>query len=274
MTDAPDTPRQPHFLYEKRGHVALCTFNRPEKKNALTIEMIVQMADAWHEADNDPEVRAIVLTGKGDTFFAGSDLKSMGKGQWDATEEHLQRMKDDPDLHWRALLRHYRTKKPLIAAVEGGAIAGGSEVLQGTDIRVAGESAYFAVAEVNWGLFPLGGSSVRLRRQMPYAIAAEMLLTGRKISAQEALQWGFINHVVPDGEALAKALEIAEVIATKCGPVAVAALKRSLEETEGMREVDALKVSLEIGQPVFQTKDAREGPRAFMEKRPPQFTGE
>lgn len=273
---APDpTPqRAPHFLYEKRGHVAVCTFNRPEKKNALTIEMIVQMADAWHEADNDPDVRAIVLTGKGDTFFAGSDLKSMSKGAWDATEEHQQRLKDDPDLHWRALLRHYRTKKPLIAAVEGGAIAGGSEVLQGTDIRVAGRSAYFAVAEVNWGLFPLGGSSVRLRRQIPYAIAAEMLLTGRKITADEALQWGLINHVVDDGEALNKALEIAEVIATRCGPVAVAALKRSLEETEGMREVDALQVSLGIGAPVFKTKDAREGPRAFMERRPPQFTGE
>lgn len=266
--------REPHFLYEKRGHIALCTFNRPEKKNALTIEMIVQMADAWHEADNDPEVRVIVLTGRGDTFFAGSDLKSMSKGEWAAEDKFKQRLKDDKDLHWRALLRHYRTKKPLIAAVEGGAIAGGSEVLQGTDIRVAGESAYFAVSEVNWGLFPLGGSSVRLRRQIPYAIAAEMLLAGRKINAQEALQWGLINHVVADGQALTKALEIAATIANRCGPLAVAALKRSLEETEGMREVDALKISLEIGQPVFATKDAREGPRAFVERRPPQFTGE
>jgi len=264
----------PHFLYEKRGHVALCTFNRPEKKNALSIEMIVRMADAWHEADNDPEIRAIVLTGKGDTFFAGSDLKSMSKGKWDAADEHLQRLKDDPDLHWRALLRHYRTRKPLIAAVEGGALAGGTEVLQGTDIRVGGQGSFYAVSEVNWGLFPLGGSSVRLRRQIPYAIAAEMLLAGRRLSAQEALQWGLINYVVPDGQALAKALEIAETIATRCGPVAVAALKRSLRETEGLPETEALKLSLAIGQPVFATKDAREGPRAFMEKRAPNFIGE
>lgn len=265
---------EPHFLYEKRGHVALCTFNRPEKKNALTIEMVVQMADAWDAADSDDDIRAIVLTGKGDTFFAGSDLKSMSKGKWDAPEEYLQRLKDDKDLHWKGLLRHYRTRKPLIAAVEGGALAGGTEVLQGTDIRVGGASSFYAVSEVNWGLFPLGGSSVRLRRQIPYAIAAEMLLAGRRLTAQEALQWGLINHVVPDGEALTKALEIANTIATKCGPVAVAALKRSLRETEGLTEVEALRISLGIGQPVFATKDAKEGPTAFLEKRAPKFTGE
>ncbi len=272
--NAEQPAKEPDFLYEKRGHVALCTFNRPQKKNALTIEMIVRMADAWHEADNDPDVRAIVLTGKGDTFFAGSDLKSMSKGKWDAAPEYLQRLKDDPDLHWRALLRHYKTKKPLIAAVEGGALAGGTEVLQGTDIRVGAASSVYAVSEVNWGLFPLGGSSVRLRRQIPYAIAAEMLLAGRKLNATEALQWGLINHVVPDGKALEKAMEIAQTIAHKCGPLAVAALKRSLIETEGLPETDALKISLQIGQPIFKTRDAREGPRAFIEKRPPNFTGE
>ena len=264
---------EPHFLYDKRGHVAICTFNRPEKKNALTIEMLVRMADAWAEADADPDVRAIVLHGKGDCFFAGSDLGAMSTGKWDADDVWLARMKDDPDLHWKALLRHYRTAKPLIAAVEGAAVAGGTEVLQGTDIRVAGASAFFAVSEVKWGLFPLGGSSVRLRRQIPYAIAAEMLLTGRTLKAHEALQWGLINHVVADGEALAAALAIAERIAHKCGPVAVQALKRSLIETEGIPETEALALSLQIGQPVFETKDAKEGPTAFMEKRDPTFIG-
>jgi enoyl-CoA hydratase len=264
---------EPHFLYEKRGHVAICTFNRPEKKNALTIEMLCRMADAWTEADADDEVRAIVLHGKGDCFFAGSDLGAMSTGKWDAADEWLNRMKEDPDLHWKALLRHYKTKKPLIAAVEGAAVAGGTEVLQGTDIRVAGESAFFAVSEVKWGLFPLGGSSVRLRRQIPYAIAAEMLLTGRTLKSHEALQWGLINHVVPDGEAFDKAMQIAERIAHKCGPVAVQALKKSLIETEGLVETEALKISMGIGQPVFKTKDAKEGPTAFMEKRPPKFIG-
>ena len=115
---------EPHFLYEKRGHVAICTFNRPEKKNSLSIEMLVRMADAWAEADGDPEVRAIVLTGAGGVFCAGSDLGSMKSGTWDSEDQWLGRMKDDPDLHWRALLRHYLTKKPLIAAVEGYALAG------------------------------------------------------------------------------------------------------------------------------------------------------
>ena len=110
---------EPHFLYEKRGHTAICTFNRPEKRNSLSMEMLVRMADAWAEADNDPEVRAIVLTGAGGTFCAGSDLGSMSTGKWDAEDVWMNRMKEDPDIHWRALLRHYTTKKPLIAADEG-----------------------------------------------------------------------------------------------------------------------------------------------------------
>ncbi|RMF17186.1 MAG: crotonase/enoyl-CoA hydratase family protein [Candidatus Dadabacteria bacterium] len=262
-----------HFLYEKRGHVALCTFNRPDKRNALSIEMLVRMADAWEEADNDRDVRAIVLTGKGGVFCAGSDLGAMSSGKWDAGDVWMQRMQEDPELHWKALLLKYLTKKPLIAAVEGFALAGGTEILQGTDIRVAGRSAVFGVTEVQLGLFPLGGSTVRLRRQLPYAIAAEMLLSGRRLTADEALHYGLINYVVDDGKALDKAMEVAERIA-KCGPVAVQAVKRALVETDGVPAEDAIAKSLEIGEPVFRSKDAREGPTAFMEKREPRFTGE
>lgn len=263
---------EPHFLYEKRGHLAICTFNRPQKKNAFSIEMLVRMADAWDEADADDDVRAIILTGAGDVFCAGSDLGSMKSGKWDAGDQWLNRMKDSPDLHWKALLRHYLTKKPLIAAVEGYALAGGTEVLQGTDIRVAGEGAVFGVTEVQLGLFPLGGSSVRLRRQIPYTIAAEMLLAGRRLSAAEALRYGLIGHVVPDGQALTKAIEIGEQVAAN-GPIAVQAVKQSLIENDGMPAKEALARSLEIGQPVFKTKDAIEGPTAFMEKRKPVFQG-
>ena len=262
----------PHFLFEKRGHVAVCTFNRPEKRNALSIEMLVRMADAWDAADSDPDVRAIVLTGAGGTFCAGSDLGAMSTGEWDAGDEWMARMKSDNDIHWKALLRHYLTKKPLIAAVEGYALAGGTEILQGTDIRVAAESAIFGVTEVQLGLFPLGGSSVRLRRQIPYTIAAEMLLAGRRLSAQEALHYGLIGHVVPDGQALDKAMEVAERVAAN-GPVAVQAVKRSLIENDGIEATEALARSLKIGEPVFKTKDAIEGPTAFMEKRKPVFTG-
>ncbi len=264
---------EPHFLYEKRGHLAICTFNRPEKKNALSIEMLVRMADAWDEADRDHDVRAIILTGKGGVFCAGSDLGAMRSGQWSADDQWLKRMKDNPDLHWKALLRHYLTTKPLIAAVEGYALAGGTEILQGTDIRVAGQSAVFGVTEVQLGLFPLGGSSVRLRRQIPYTIAAEMLLAGRRLSADEALHYGLIGHVVADGKALEKAIEIGEQVASN-GPVAVQAVKRSLIENDGIPAKEALARSLEIGQPVFKTKDAIEGPTAFMEKRKPIFRGE
>jgi enoyl-CoA hydratase len=264
---------EPHFLYEKQGYTAICTFNRPEKRNSLSIEMLVRMADAWTEADEDPEVRVILLTGAGGSFCAGSDLGSMKSGKWDADDQWLGRMKEDPDLHWRALLRHYLTKKPLIAAVEGYALAGGTEVLQGTDIRVAGESAVFGVTEVALGLFPLGGSSVRLRRQIPYTIAADMLLSGRRLSAQEAYQYGLIGYVVPDGQALDKALEIAERVAA-CGPIAVQAVKQSLVTNDGYPADEALARSLAIGQPVFKSKDAIEGPTAFMEKRKPNFKGE
>ncbi len=263
---------EPHFLYEKRGHLAICTFNRPQKKNAFSIEMLVRMADAWDEADSDDDVRAIILTGAGGVFCTGSDLGSMKSGKWDAGDQWLNRMKDSPDLHWKGLLRHHLTKKPLIAAVEGYALAGGTEVLQGTDIRVAGESAVFGVTEVQLGLFPLGGSSVRLRRQIPYTIAAEMLLAGRRLTAAEALHYGLIGHVVPDGQALAKAIEIGEQVAAN-GPIAVQAVKQSLIENDGMPAKEALARSLEIGQPVFKTKDAIEGPTAFMEKRKPVFQG-
>ena len=170
------------------------------------------------------------------------------------------------------LLKGRRLTKPLIAAVEGPAIAGGTEILQATDIRVAGESARFGVSEPRWGLFPLGGSAVRLARQIPYTVAADLLLTGRHIRAAEAKEIGLIGHVVPDGQALTKALELAELIAAN-GPLAVRAILRTLRETEGMPENDAFKIDAELGMAVFRSEDAKEGPRAFAEKRTPVFRG-
>jgi enoyl-CoA hydratase len=169
-----------------------------------------------------------------------------------------------------SLLKGRRLTKPLIAAVEGPAIAGGTEILQACDIRVAGESARFGVSEARWGLFPLGGSAVRLPRQIPYTVAADLLLTGRHIKAPEALAIGLIGYVVPDGEALAKALEIADLIAAN-GPVAVRGILAAMRETEGMAENDAFKLEAKIGASVFMSEDAKEGPRAFMAKRRPEF---
>ena len=172
-----------------------------------------------------------------------------------------------------ALLKGRRLTKPLIAAVEGPAIAGGTEILQGTDIRVAGESAKFGVSEAKWGLFPLGGSAVRLVRQIPYTIAADILLTGRHITAAEAKEYGLIGHVVPDGSALDKALDIADVIAAN-GPLAVQAILKTIRDTEGMHEEDAFKIDADLGMRVFMSKDAKVGPRAFANKEKPVFTGE
>jgi enoyl-CoA hydratase len=260
-----------NLTIERDGHTLIVTMNRPSTKNALSPAMLVGMADAWAEADTDESIRSVVLTGAGGDFCTGMDLKAFsggGGGQRDPAID--ERMKADPDLHWKALLRHYQPKKPLIAAVEGYAVAGGTEILQATDIRVAGQGARFGIFEARRGLFPLGGSTVRLRRQIPFTMAMDLLLTAREVSAAEALSIGLIGRVVPDGQALAAALEVASVINAN-GPLAVEAIKRSVRETEGLSEEDGLARELEIGSPIFATDDAREGARAFAEKRPAEF---
>jgi enoyl-CoA hydratase/carnithine racemase len=261
---------QPHLLSERDGHILTLTMNRPDSRNALSSEMVVRMADAWELINTDDEIRVAILTGAGGHFSAGADLKAMATGY--AEDEWSARTKADPEMPWKALLRSVRLAKPLIAAVEGYAVAGGTEILQSCDIRIAGESAQFGLAEVKRGLFPIGGSTVRLRRQIPYTLAAEILLTGDLVPARRALEMGLIGRVVPDGQTLAEARKVAESIAAN-GPLSVRAIKRSLQETEGLPEAEALKIELEIGLPIFGTEDAREGPRAFKEKRTPNFKG-
>jgi enoyl-CoA hydratase len=255
-------------LVERDGHVLIVTMNRPEARNALSAEMMAIMREAWDRVDADPSIRCCVLTGAGGAFCAGADLKAMtqthpgdsfSSGDWDLSVIE-------------PLLKGRRLTKPLIAAVEGPAIAGGTEILQATDIRVAGTSARFGVAEARWGLFPLGGSAVRLPRQIPYTLAADLLLTGRHITAAEALSLGLIGHVVPDCEALGRALELAGAIASN-GPLAVQAILRTMRETEGLPENEAFKVEARLGMAVFASDDAREGPKAFAEKRPAEFRG-
>jgi enoyl-CoA hydratase len=255
-----------HLRVERDGHVLVVTMNRPEAKNALSPAMLVGMADAWVELNEDDDLRCAVLTGSGGSFCTGMDLKASAAGG--GPNPYQERWAADPDIHWKGLLRHYRLRKPLIAAVEGYAVAGGTEILQATHLRVAGESATFGVFEARRGLFPVGGSTVRLQRQIPYTHALEMLLTARAYTAREALAIGLIGHVVPDGTALDKALELANLIAAN-GPLAVEAILRSVQETAALPEDEALAREFEIGWPIFATDDAKEGPRAFAEKRPP-----
>ncbi len=205
-----------HLTFERMGATAVVTMNRPEAKNALSgpdarghgRRLGGDRHQRRHPLRHPHRCRGHLLRRHGPQV----DVRAR------ATRRSPRRMAEDPDLHWKALLRHYSLKKPLIAAVEGWAVAGGTEILQATDIRVAGEGAKFGVFEARRGLFPLGGSTVRLRRQIPFTVAMDLLLTAREVSAAEAKEIGLIGRVVPDGKALEAALEIAEVIAAN-GPL-------------------------------------------------------
>ncbi|WP_084962040.1 crotonase/enoyl-CoA hydratase family protein [Thermoactinospora rubra] len=260
----------PHCRIERDGHVVVVTMNRPEARNALSTDMLVGLASAWAYVSQEPQVRVAILTGAGGTFCAGADLKAMGRPSDDPeVQERAARM---PDFHWNGLLRGIPPTKPVVCAVEGYAVAGGTELLIGTDLRVVAESATLGLFEAKRALFPMGGAAIRLPRQIPYCHAMDILLTGRPITAAEALSMGLVNRVVPDGRALAVAREIADDVAAS-GPLAVQAILRTYRDTLGLPEAEALKVSDEYGWPVIGSQDAREGALAFKEKRPPAYHG-
>jgi enoyl-CoA hydratase/carnithine racemase len=261
--------------YSVDNHIALIKLNRPKARNALNPELVVRLVDAYTSARDDDDVRVIVLTAEGSSFCAGADLGELipiisgsktPKDEWD------KKVAEDRSLIYKALLRNFDTEKPVIAAVQGHAIAGGLEILQGTDIRVAAPDLKFGVQEVKWAIFPGGGSTVRMPTQMPYAKAMELLLTGDLILSDEAKELGFLNHVVPAEDVLPKAMEIAGKIAAN-GPIAVKAIRASVRACLGVKEKEALRIENEHSGPVFLTEDAREGPRAFMEKRKPNYKG-
>lgn len=271
-TESTVTPPDQHLLTERDGHTLIVTMNRPERRNALSMEMMEGMAAAWDEANANPDIRVVILTGAGGCFCAGADLQAMTTSHSGDAFEAEEGTSELSSGVIKPLLKGFLLDKPLIAAVEGPAVAGGTEILQATDIRIAGESARFGVSEVRWGLYPLGGSVVRLRRQIPYTVAADILLTGRHIMAPEAKELGLIGEVTADGAALDRAKEVAEKISAN-GPVAVQAVLRALRATECVPETEAMRIDSEIGMPVFMSDDAKEGPVAFIEKRTPNFKG-
>jgi enoyl-CoA hydratase len=275
MTAEQGAPAEPAVLVEQSGHVVTVTLNRPAKRNAFNAEVLCRLSDAWDLIDGDDNVRVAILTGAAGGFSAGADLDrlvgAMARGEPPA-DEFEERIRTDGSIIFKGFLKQYRTKKPLLAAVEGYCYAGGTEILQATDIRVAGESAKIAISEVQRGLFPMSASTIRLPRQIPWTEAMEILLVGEPITAAKAKEIGLIGHVVPDGEALTKARSIADKIAAN-GPLAVQAIKASVLAADGIPEGDAFGPEMAIGMPVMSSHDAREGPRAFLEKRSPNFEG-
>ena len=265
----------PAVLVEHDGHVVTLTLNRPAKKNAFNAEVLCRLCDAWDMIDADDDVRVAIMTGAGGNFSAGADLDRLvgallsGKP---AEDEFEERIRQDFSLIYKGFLKEFRPATPIIAAVEGYCYAGGIEILQAFDVRVAAEGAQIAVSEVQRGLFPMAGSTVRLPRQIPWTLAMEMLLTGEPISGRRAYEVGLVGHVVADGTTLARAREIADRIAAN-GPLAVRNVKASVLAADALSEAEAYGRELELGMEVMGSADAKEGPRAFLEKRPPNFTG-
>ena len=272
------TDPEPHLRVERReGGVLVLTLNRPAKRNALSPEMLVRMAAAFREFRDAPELRVAILTGAGDEdFCTGGDLEltmPLMTGARQPETEWDRRLLAEPGQINDAILRGFELYKPVIAAVNGRALGGGTEMTNACDLRVAAEHAVFGTPEARVGLLPGGGSLSRLPRQIPWAKAMEILLVGEPFSARDALAMGLVNYVVPREQVLDKALELAGKLAAN-GPLALRKIKEGVLRASGRPLEEALRIEDEVSAAVMASRDAREGPRAFRERRPPRFTGE
>jgi enoyl-CoA hydratase len=266
-----------HLLVDTTDGVMTLTMNRPEVGNALSPQMLVKMAEAWYEFRDTRALRVAILTGAGEKdFCAGGDLKltmPLFTGARQPEDDWDHKLVSNSVLFMDAILRGFALYKPVIAAVNGNALGGGTEMTNACDLRVAAEHATFGTPEAKRGLLPGGGSISRLPRQIPYAKAVEMLMIGDPFSAQQALAMGLLNYVVPKEQLMAKARDLACRLADN-GPLAVQKIKEGVMRTSGVPLDQALAIENEVSVAVMMSKDAREGPRAFKEKRKPRFTGE
>jgi E-phenylitaconyl-CoA hydratase len=246
--------------------VALLTINRPERMNAMDAEAYQQLSDAWSRVRDDDAIRVAVITGAGDkAFSAGADLKSFFKNQQDMSEFWLTQK-------GQLLNRGLEMWKPVIAAVNGYCLGGGMTLLLATDIRIATPSATFGLSEVARGVIAGNGGTQRVLEQLPYPIAMELLLTGRRIDATAAERWGLVNRVVPREELLPTAFEIAGEIARNA-PLAVQATKELALRSRDVDRATGLRMEQTMNKLLQFTEDAQEGPAAFAEHRTPQFRG-
>lgn len=264
------------LLLETQGHVAIVTLNRPTSLNALDPHLVVALSECWARLAADPKIRAIVLTGAGQrAFCAGADLKSfvpLGAGVRAPENEWDRRVLAEPDILDVALLRKFDVGKPIVAAIQANAVGGGVELIQATDLRVMARDATLALKEVQWGLFPAGGSTVLLPRQLPWAVAMEMLLTGCTMTAAEALAHGLVNRVVQADEVLTTAVAFADHIAS-LAPLAVSAIRRSARVARSRTIEEGMAMEARVARPIFDTRDAAEGLAAFAEGRAPRYVG-
>jgi enoyl-CoA hydratase len=247
-------------LVEQRDRILIITINRPEAKNAVNAAVSRGLADAMDRLDGDPGLSVGVLTGAGGSFCAGMDLKAFARGENVVVEGRGMGFTERPPV------------KPLIAAVEGYALAGGTELALATDLIVAATDSAFGIPEVKRGLVAGGGGLLRLPQRIPYAIAMELALTGDNLPAQRAHELGLVNALAEPGKALDAAIALAEKI-TANGPLAVAATKRIIVESRGWSPDTMFAEQMKILLPVFSSNDAKEGAMAFAEKRPPRWTG-
>jgi len=264
------------LVYEKEGYIAKVGLNRPEEKNALDPEILKELYHAWRDINQDENVRIVILYScLPDIFCSGMDLKTAipvltrARAPENDTEQWL--IEVGPHVG-EAMLKPNIVKKPVLAAINGYCLTGGFEMVMGADLRIASENAVFQMREASLGIMPVGGSNIYLPRIMTPCRALEILLTAGNLRARTLCEWGFINHVVPQEDLMKKAMEIADRIACN-GPLAVQGIIKCFRETKDMPYADAFKREIEIGLPVFGSKDAREGIRAQKEKRKPKFPG-
>lgn len=251
---------EPEVIVEQRGRILLITINRPKAKNAVNAAVANGLAAAVDQLDGDPGLSVGILTGAGGSFCAGMDLKAFARGELPIVEGRGMGFTERPP------------DKPLIAAVEGYALAGGTELALATDLIVASKDSAFGIPEVKRGLVAGGGGLLRLPQRIPAAIAMELALTGDNLSAERAHALGLVNVLAEPGGALDAAIALAEKIAAN-GPLAVAATKRIIVESRGWSPDTMFAEQNKLLAPVFGSNDAKEGAIAFAEKRAPQWTG-